>query len=287
MRAGPYLLIGAPDWVTLSAFAEGLDRIGRRCVWGSHGAVDLNATNPAAIVIDGMRAGGLQTVRQAAERGIPCVVIDNGFLRRVNTPKDHDTGHFYIGFGGLGWAPPVAPDHARFRALDITPTIRAARPDGPVLILGQVPGDASHGLSAPALAAVYARMVRELRAAGVDRIRFRPHPLGWSMAPDGCEQREPGAESLDAAIADARFVIALNSNAGLDAILAGVPAVTVLPSHYGPLAYRWPVIPSVIDPPHPDAIEAHCARLAWAQWTLAEMRAAEPQRWLIKEGLAP
>lgn len=287
MRAGPHLLIGAPDWVTLAAYAEGLGRIGRRCVWGQHGSIDLDAISPAAIVIDGMRGGGYAAVKACAERGIPAIVIDNGFLKRVSTPADHDHGHFYIGLGGLGWTPSRPQPRARFDALAVPIRERPARPDGPALILGQVPGDASHGLSGPALATAYAVLADQLRAAGVDRVAFRPHPLGWQMGPKGCEQWEPGAEPLAAAIDKARFVVALNSNAGLDAILAGVPAITLLPSHYGPLAWRWPINPQAVEPVHPDAVEAHCIQLAWAQWTLAEMRSGAPQRWLIEEGLAP
>jgi hypothetical protein len=278
------LLVGAPDWVTLAAFADGLHRVGRTCFWGAHGAVDLDALNPSALVIDGMRAGGRAVVAQARARGIPAICIDNGFLRRVHTAADHDHGHFYVGFGGLGWFPKVAPSPDRLNALNLRVGEPVARSDGPALVCGQVPGDASHGLSGELLAEVYRKLVVQLAESGVADVVFRPHPLGFIPPPPGAECRPAGAESLEAAIAGARFVVSLNSNAGLDALIAGVPAVTLLPSHYSRLAYSWPVNPRAIRPPDPDEVRAHCERLAWAQWTLAEMRAGLPQRWFLDQG---
>lgn len=138
-----------------------------------------------------------------------------------------------------------------------------ARGSGPVVILGQVPGDASLcGIGNPS--ALYAAWAQALRRQGHD-VMFRPHPLA-------AELRVPAVDLLDPAvplveqIRGASFVIAWNSNATVEAVLAGVPAVTM---DRGAMA--WPVTGHEIAAPPAPPREAWAADLAWKQWSAAEM----------------
>lgn len=129
------------------------------------------------------------------------------------------------------------------------------RQDGYALICGQVAGDAS--LRGVDIDMFYRSAIGSLRAAGFEP-RLRPHPLSR----DG---RRP-ARALADDLAGARFVVTWNSNSAVDAVLAGVPVVTM---DRGAMA--WPVAGHEFAlPPTPDR-EAWAHRLAWCQWSHEEM----------------
>ena len=281
----PYLIVGPDNWVSLAAYAAGLSHVGRSAIWRAPGRMDLDQINPAAVVVDGMRIG--RALRPLCRsRGIPLLVIDNGFLRRVHTASDNATGHFYLGLDGLAWAPAIAPDRTRFDALGLEIAQRQDLASRVALLAGQVPGDASHGFGSERLAIEYANLTASLQRAGWS-VRFRWHPLGFQPPPPGAEPSPPALYSLREEIDQAGLIVTLNSNAGLDALMQGAPVATTMPSHYGRLAYRWPIARRFIRPPNADAVRVLCERLAWAQWTLKELQSGLPQHWMIEEGFAP
>ncbi|MPZ58442.1 MAG: hypothetical protein GEU91_18505 [Rhizobiales bacterium] len=129
------------------------------------------------------------------------------------------------------------------------------RPDGPVVIMGQVPGDTA--VSNVDLPAFYAECDRAYRALGFDTV-LRPHPKVRQTVP------------IESALLNARCVVTWNSNSGVDAVLAGVPTVTMDEG-----AIAWPVAGHVLAlPPTPDR-SAWAHALAWKQWTLEEMTSGE------------
>src|SRR5690606_3885364 len=98
---------------------------------------------------------------------------------------------------------------------------------------------------------------------------YRPHPRG------GIDL--PGVEShtgwLEESLAGARLVVTWNSNVGHDALLAGVPVVAHGPAAYDELTGE--TLPSV------DARREYFHRVAYGQWTLAEMRSGLCQRFVL------
>ena len=75
--------------------------------------------------------------------------------------------------------------------------------------------------------------------------------------------------------------------AGLGVIRAlgemGVPVVALGDAPYAELANDC-YGPDLFNPPQ-SVRRAYFARLAYAQWTLGEVRAGKPQEWLIEKGL--
>lgn len=131
------------------------------------------------------------------------------------------------------------------------------KPDGYVLVCGQVSGDCS--LKGVDIDRWYADTIAELRAAGHD-VRFRPHPLQGKPAP---RLLPPLAEDL----AGARYVVTFNSNSGVDAVLAGVPTVA---QDEGSMVYSIAGHDRLAMPPTPYRTSwAHA--LAWCQWSREEM----------------
>src|SRR5690606_20547109 len=133
------------------------------------------------------------------------------------------------------------------------------------LICGQVPGDAAHGLDADS----YLNWLRAIVSQYPDAV-YRPHPRGGIDLP-GVESH---IGSLEEALAGARLVVTWNSNVGHDALLAGVPVVAQRPTAYAELLGE--TLPSV------EARREYFHRVAYGQWTLAEMHSGLCQRFILE-----
>lgn len=132
--------------------------------------------------------------------------------------------------------------------------------EGPAVVMGQVPTDMSlKGLDSYRLWTV---AVRKLKAAGWD-VKWRGHPLANGFTIDNLPL-ETGP--LEDCLNEAGFVVTINSNSGVDAVLAGVPTVTM-----DDRSMAWDVTShDTEEMVMPDRTEwAHA--LAWKQWLLPEM----------------
>lgn len=138
-----------------------------------------------------------------------------------------------------------------------------------VLIMGQVPGDAS--LQGRNLVPWYQQAAKKAEAAYGLPVHFRPHPValrkGHRHVIRGTT-RSTG--SLEAALANAAVVITYNSNSGVDAVLAGVPTIAVDEGSMA-AAVTGKSIGEIITP----AREQWAAELAWKQWRLDEIASGE------------
>lgn len=141
-----------------------------------------------------------------------------------------------------------------------------------VLIVGQVPGDAA--LGGRCLRSWYAEQAERASTMYGLPVRFRPHPLA---ARRGGPSSVPGAETMTGELRDAlrgaALVATFNSNAGVDAILAGRPAVAM---DEGSMVHGVALadMPASLDAPEPARL-AHLHRMAWAQFTLEEIASGD------------
>lgn len=224
------------------------------------------------VVVYGARSGArVRTAYTAA--GIPAVTCDWGYMARVNTREEHERGHFQVGLGGLNSVPTFDCPPDRFKALGIDIAARGGDPNGYVLLVGQVPGDAAHGMDIDS----HKRWLRKV-AAKYPHVRYRPHPQEPVDVPG--LQRAEG--DLAQAISGARLVVTWNSNTGHDALLAGVPVVAHGPAAYAELAGE--ALPPL------DARRAYFNRAAYGQWTLAEMRSGQAAAFILNHlvpGVSP
>ena len=141
--------------------------------------------------------------------------------------------------------------------------------EGVCLIAGQVRGDNS--VAHLDLPTAYQALVTELRAMVPREIVFRPHPLSRS---EGWKLGVPiSRRSLGEDLAEAYCVVTLNSNFGVDAVMAGVPTVAL---DRGSMV--WDVaghsVGDAVFPLRPDRSQ-WAQRLAHCQWTEDEMRSGE------------
>lgn len=134
------------------------------------------------------------------------------------------------------------------------------------LLIGQVPGDMS--LAGANMPLWYSLTARQLVEAGY-KVLFREHPRAveqWMRMK--VTDTIPSTGTLAEALAGASLCVTYNSNTAVEAVLAGVPTIS---SDIGSMA--WEVTSHDVndDPVMPDRLP-WAARLAWKQWTEAEMR---------------
>lgn len=150
------------------------------------------------------------------------------------------------------------------------------RYDGYYLVMGQVLGDMSlRGVD-------FVKWVKEtidtLDKLGVD-VRFRPHPeaIRRGQAIPAPQYMIAGGTLADA-LSEAACVVTYNSNSGVDAVLAGIPAVT-----YDEGAMAWDVTShhALQELVMPDRNEWF-RRMAWTQWSMPEIERGEA--WEVVKG---
>jgi hypothetical protein len=181
-------------------------------------------------------------------RGAQVLVMERGYIGdRFNW-----TSLAWNGLNNRGEFPIVEDSGERFRRY-FDGTLKPWNPEGEyTLICGQVPGDMS--LQGRDLHKWY-----EAQAERHSPVFFRPHPLAHRRETVKAVRGAPFLNGrLEDALERAALVVTWNSNAGVDALLAGKPTHV---EDLGGMAYgidettreRW----------------AH--RLAWRQFTLEEM----------------
>lgn len=237
----------APHQVTFgSAFAEGLRRHGWDAVISpSYHAADL-------VVLWGVRRSDF--IQRQRVHGGEVVILERGYVGdRFKWTS--------VSFGGR------LNGHASFRGpftdasrweTHFAPLMKPWRdkPDGDVLIMGQVDGDMS--LAGADIHHFYENARGSYEAAGYP-VRFRQHPLS--------RLGRGNTGPLEQDLAAARAVVTFNSNSGVDAVLAGIPTVSI-----DSRSMAWAVTGHDLGllPPTPDRT-AWAHRLTWCQWSVDEM----------------
>lgn len=240
------------------AFATGLEAIGwrvKRYNASDHGKGQVIPCD--LLVISGTRGKGQTLLDDYAAAGIPAAVIDYGYLDRVSGVRNWQTGHWQVGIGGLNRPPAFLCPDDRLKRIGTAPQ-RPTRGQG-VLVLGQHSGDPSHSLTDEEMQAWAQRVCDETGGY------WRPHPDSPGIHVDAPLAEGPLSEWLG----KVARVHTLCSTGGLEALIEGVPAVAEMPERasWGELSGH--------EHPGADAVERLCARLAYGQWTLDEMRSGE------------
>lgn len=135
-----------------------------------------------------------------------------------------------------------------------------------VLLIGQVPGDAS--LGGMDLGRWYEETSQTASKAYGLPVRFRQHPVSVKRG-HRCTLKH--ARAIDGSLAEAfegaAVVVTFNSNTAVESVVAGVPTVTL---DMGSMA-REVTAHKIGDLTRPDR-SAWAARLAWCQWQMVEIR---------------
>lgn len=225
------------------AFADGLRRHGWQVTLGSAPRTcDL-------LVLWGVRRQ--EWIRRQRAAGGEVVILERGY---VGDRFAWTSVSFGGGLNGRGLFRGPFHDGARWeRHFAHLMQPWRQRPEGPVVVMGQVPRD--NAVKHVDINAWCRQAAARLRARG-RRVIFRPHP-----------QVAKGGRPLADVLAEAAMVVTYNSNSGVDAVLAGVPTIAM---DQGAMAWDMTGHDLDTEPPTPDRTTwAHA--LAWKQWRMDEI----------------
>ena len=196
---------------------------------------------------------GIITAQKSLKRDF--LVLEAGYLDRLD--EYGQVKHFSAGFNGLHGEAEFHVEHVPGdRAQQWISKMRPWRTTKGRywLIIGQCPGDANlHGLDIKLWALETARKLSGL-------VYFRHHPL----AGNGLDLPSLGG-TLESDMSDAHAVITYTSNAGVDAVMAGIPTVAL---HPGSMAYE--VASQNFNAYRPDRTR-WLEKLAYCQWSYDEI----------------
>jgi len=234
--------------------------------------------------------GGLHDewmVRECRREEKPILLGDLGYLKRSNS-RNKD-GYYQLGWNRIGWIPegPLTEDRLDRLGLDIEDDLppRGER----WVIVSQVPGDRQHGYNLDQLGEIYSSYARIIRNHRPDaRIVFRPHPHAPILPPgivihQDIDVIERGVDLRDS-LELADYIVTHNSTTFYDAWLQGVPTFCSEKAHY------WKQAAGTIDEiprswgkvrlASKEKKRAWLSRVAYAQWTMAELASGEAWRFI-------
>ncbi len=191
----------------------------------------------------------------------PVVVIERGFVDRGN--------YWSVGLNGINGMADFNNDNSprdRWRRLGVTLRPWDLKRDKPVLVCGQVPWDVTVQDSDHV---DWCRAtVRKIKRMGRDVI-FRAHPAARKKGVDyGVSAPVSTMPSLAGDLARCSAVVTWSSNAAVEAVIAGVPAIAV-----NQMSMAWPVVGHCLTSLHAPAMPHRgqwAADLAYAQWRRSE-----------------
>lgn len=273
------LLLTTRPEVYSRAFADSLEQAGYEVCR----APQDPGIRPAIAVSWGMRRMDDLTIACNATR-VPVLILENGYISRPtrwlvdDRPK---VGPFVqVSWGRINNVPDYQPSDLRLAevlqasGLEVRPT--RADNDGYILVCGQVPDDAQHKLGPTALNDWYGdTILRTAKAMGRNRVLYRPHPMNLTFKPDRrllkrphgiiIDYQNPKEVTLAESMRGACVMVTYNSNAGVEAMIEGLPVICDPKAHY----HAWC---------NGDAERRskYLARLANMQWTLEEIAAGKP-----------
>ncbi|GAB5403890.1 MAG: hypothetical protein Aurels2KO_21210 [Aureliella sp.] len=266
----------APDMhvTALNAFSGGLEACGASIrkyeLEGGYRSCEVAVTfGVAKEMTERGRAVGKVLRAHRERRGAgQNIVIERGFVHRDR--------YYMIGWGGLNGRADfrnVASPSNRWTELSVE--LKPWRSTGRHIVLcGQVPWDAS--VQHTNHESWCRETARQLLSCSDRPVRFRPHPMQPNAVNmNGLEVEFSSAKSLEQDLRDAWAVVTFNSNAGVEATIAGVPAFAADPGAMG-----FPIVnsnlQSINDPIMPDRTQ-WTYNLGYTQWTVNEMNSGLPQ----------
>jgi hypothetical protein len=213
-----------------------------------------------------------QVFQRQRENNLDVIVLETGYVNR----GDGENHHYAVGFNGLnGRADFENRGMAGDRWAMLNTTLRPYVKGENVVLCGQVPWDASVEMHD------HVKWLKHT-AANLQKITdrkivFRPHPNAPLPSLPGCEL---SMRLFTEDLKDAHCVVTWNSNSAVEGAIAGKP---VFAFDEGSMA--WGIanksLLHIDEPEYPDR-KQWAADLAYAQWTLDEIREGEAWRHLAK-----
>lgn len=266
----------------MSAIASGLLNQGYRVEVRDSTAYPVFESLPKYVICwNGLREPLATYVRKARTAGTKVFHVEHGFYdRKVYSQIDHESILHWASWTSKLDQPAPAGAKERFDSVwkaPIIPTRRRKR--GYVLVIGQVNYDTQLSKSEFDTSKGFEEFVSQ--AQGVEML-FRPHPLDQSEKTRRKFIPRSTAPDLKTAVENARFVITINSNSGVECLAWGCPVLC-----FGPATYAMADVAiqtnkatfkdnlqSMLNGwiPEQDKVDNYLYWLAGRQWSLDEFR---------------
>jgi len=267
------IIYGVSQSILTQAVAEGIASLGHQVDHRSHSGYRENNREPCdAIVLFGLHGGGGLALREYKEIKIPTLIIDYGYIRRgtqMNNNYIDKSKYYSISLNGLNgnsdsFPGPMGSDRWNSLGVPLVPW----RSDGKyILVCGQKTNDVSIGNLNPIIWAK--NTIVQIQEITNRPILFRPHPEDPAQKrPIGVPHLE-GGEFVDN-LKDIYAVVAYNSNALVEATVAGVPTFAL--GKGSMVAGLTNTNLAFLDRPKTFDREQWAYNLAWRQYTIDEFR---------------
>jgi len=268
--AHAYIMLRAAPAYRRDAFAAGFERLGYRV---RYEAAPPEPGRGDVLVIWNRYGAGAAAAGAFERAGEAVLVAENGYL-------GHDrAGRAYYalardGHNGTGRWPVGGPERWRTLGRRLQPWRRQGRH---VLVCGQ----RGFGYNPMAMPDDWPqRVAAELRQVTDRPLWFRPHPARRRRLPGaGYDRLTDFTRPLAADLKGAWAAVVWSSNAATEALLAGCPAFYLAP-HIVTAGAAEPGLANLEAPSRPERRPVF-ERLAWAQWSVAELATGTPLHRLL------
>jgi hypothetical protein len=238
-----------------AALAEGLKALGIHSTLTSYARCKTKF-----VACWGWRAGSA-----LRSQGHEVLVMERAYLGN----RFEWTSLAWNGLNGNGTFAPAPKDNGERFKQNFAP-MKPWNKDGEyILIMGQVPGDAS--LRGQDMVPWYEATAQQSKELYGKPVHYRAHPEAVRRGyRSGIKDTLRSHAPLDEALAGASLVITYNSNSAVDSVLAGKPTIA---ADKGSMA--WPVTGHFINDIVTPEREEWAHELAWRQWQLDEIKSGK------------
>lgn len=204
-------------------------------------------------------------LRRLKERNIDYVVLERGYIG----DREKWTS---CGFNGLNGHADFCNENSDNKRLHHVQKYMKPKKEGGdyIVIMGQVTDDSS--VKHIGFNNWLDKTYQTIERSGYGDVCYRPHPLEKEpFVPDGLKIIKG---NLDQVIHNAGCVITLNSNTGVDSVLAGVTCIS-----HDKGSMIWKLREDSLAPDHPFVYEKRrkqwLKNMSYTQWTIEEMASGE------------
>jgi hypothetical protein len=280
------LLYGTYQAVLMTAMAEGIQHLGHRVSLRNQMVYRVDDCEKAdVVVLMGLHGGGLQALADYRQRGMPVLIVDYGYVKRGTQMGGHNISldkYYSMSLNGLnGRSDPLPSPMSSTRWDSFGVELAEWRTDGKyILVCGQKENDAAIGDLNPRLWA--ARTIEHIQQITRRPVVFRPHPESPSQRrPIGVPHST--CDTFAEALRDAYAVVAYNSNALVEATIAGVPTFALGNGSMMQKCTNTDL--RDLDDPQTFSREQWAYDLAWRQYTVEEFKAGLPWQYAIERSV--
>lgn len=225
--------------------AEGLAHLGYRVEVRTEAEWPCFSRKPDVIAVwNGLREPLSDRVQSAVKEGITVFRIEHGWFDRKNYHQCDPKGilHWSSITKLLNQEPP-AEYKQRFESVWDRPIrpVAVNKSSDTILVIGQTVGDTQLNESEIVSPLQLDKAVcRAIEGLGV-KAEFRPHPLDHQYTHRDRKHYLPTSQyaTLEEALENCRYVITINSNAGVEAIANGRPVLCFGPATYAQAGVAW------------------------------------------------